>query len=132
VDARAGAQYFSNGPWLLDSYISAAQFVKSTNCVSVGLLTGENDVEYPFWVLLRDCGGRDLRIEHVGVEAAWRGTDYPLGPFRPGVIIRTDGEFGHELAIGNDVYVQRWSDNELSVLVRETDPDSAAARRGNP
>jgi hypothetical protein len=119
------SMYFSNGPWLLDSYTNAARFVKSTNCTAIGLLMGENDLEYPFWVLLHAGDTRAVRIEHVGVEAAWGSTNYPLGPFRPGVIIRSDGKFGRELVVGRDVYVQRWSDSELSVLVKEADPDSA-------
>ena len=97
------AQYFSNAPWLFDSYVDAVRFVKSTDCTSVGLLTGENDLEYPLWVLLQADDGRVLRIEHVGVEVTWEIACYRLGQFQPDVIIRTDGEFGRVVTIGRDV-----------------------------
>jgi hypothetical protein len=122
------AQYFSNRRDLLDSYVNAAGVVKSTDCTSVGLYMGENDYEYPLWVLLRAGDSRTLRIEHVDVDAAWGGTAYPLGQFQPDVIIRTDSEFGRELTVGRDVYIQQWSAGPLSVLVKETGANSGANR----
>jgi hypothetical protein len=89
---------------------------------------GENDYEYPLWVLLRAGDSRTLRIEHVDVDAAWGGTAYPLGQFQPDVIIRTDSEFGRELTVGRDVYIQQWSAGPLSVLVKETGANSGANR----
>jgi 4-amino-4-deoxy-L-arabinose transferase-like glycosyltransferase len=55
--------YFRNRPNLKDPYIGATSFVRSQNCLDVGLLLG--DWEYPLWVLLRE--ETPVHIRHVAV-----------------------------------------------------------------
>ncbi len=58
--------YFMARPQLYAPYVRAADLLTKGDCRDVGLFSGENGWEYPFWVLLRQRDER-FRIFHVSV-----------------------------------------------------------------
>jgi hypothetical protein len=64
------AQRFRNHPKLQPVYEAAVGVVGDMRCPRVGLVLGWDDLEYPFWPLLRARLGPELRMEHVLVRNA--------------------------------------------------------------
>lgn len=58
-------QYFINRTDLPDRYRRVVACLKSARCDRIGLLAGENDWEYPLWVMLGGPGA--VRIQHLEV-----------------------------------------------------------------
>jgi hypothetical protein len=85
--ANRTAQYFASIPGSGDAYQSLTDEVFNRRLSKVGLELGYDDVEYPFWVLLRQQNPR-IRIEHVGVTNASAVSS--LDTFHPDVIFTTD------------------------------------------
>jgi hypothetical protein len=56
--------YFRNRPELAAQYQAAAARIESTSCRDVGLVFGDDDWEYPFWVLLNTQGTGSVRLSH--------------------------------------------------------------------
>ena len=59
--------YFATRPDLLRPYTSITQQLDQMNVHSIGLVTRDNDFEYPLWVLLSEHYKPLPRIEHVDV-----------------------------------------------------------------
>ena len=81
-------QYFRKKTAIEESYKMAAAQVQALNCRQVRIILGENDWEYPLWVLLK--GNQPFyegRIEHVNVSNESARLMYPLGAFKPCVVI---------------------------------------------
>lgn len=60
-------QYFFYRKFMALPYILASQYALGPGNLRVGLLLGEDDWEYPLWVLLKNQR-KDLRIYHVSVD----------------------------------------------------------------
>lgn len=65
--------YFSDlGQWNnRDSYLQAVDLTARSGCLNVGIDIGENQIEYPYQVLLREKNP-GVRFAHVGVKGAPR------------------------------------------------------------
>jgi len=104
-------QYFRNWPALKDPYMEAVRLIKSKGYSDVGIILGEDDWEYPFFVLLQKNNTRVFRIEHVNVNniSATKYSIYPFNDFNPCAIISLKS--GHENKIVNKdtIYVKEWS-----------------------
>ncbi|MGZ5001492.1 MAG: hypothetical protein ACXV7F_14470, partial [Methylomonas sp.] len=61
-------QYFRNRPSLTSSYAEAASLISNEHCRQIGLYLDFDDWEYPFWAMLQQDLGKDVRIEAVNVE----------------------------------------------------------------
>jgi hypothetical protein len=72
--------YFLNRKELAEPYRAAAGAVDAVGCRNVGLVTGMDDWEYPFWALLKDSSNQELRLSQFGMlghlEKASGSTDY--------------------------------------------------------
>jgi len=95
------AQYFYKRPDLALPYAETAGYLKSIGCRQIGLLTGEDNWEYPWWTLLADKG---LRIEHIGVTNQSKFLKYPLGDFQPCAIISYEAGKSPLIMPGGTVY----------------------------
>jgi hypothetical protein len=80
-------QYFANRSSIKESYLAAADFVNMNKCKNIGLLLGENDWEYPLWVLVRKMGDPIPRIEHIQVNN--RSGKMPLVDFTPCILLHS-------------------------------------------
>lgn len=68
-EADRKQMYFANSKDLYPDYLASTQFLLDKNVDSVGLYLGNNDWEYPFWVLLGSLEiERGPILQHVGVE----------------------------------------------------------------
>ena len=85
--ASGNDMLFAGRPDLQLPYRSAAVDAALHADSQIGLVTDDNDLEYPLWRLLRQQGIRNLRIEHVNIRDSLGARAYPLGPFDPTVII---------------------------------------------
>jgi len=81
-------QYFRNRPDLKESYSKTARLIQGMRCKDIGLHMGEDDWEYPLWVLMQETSGHAFRIEHVDV--ANESSKIPLRNFEPCAVIRID------------------------------------------
>jgi hypothetical protein len=117
---------------LRDDYMGAAEFVGRLGCADVGLVIGDIDLEYPWWVLLHEAVGQPPRIEHVNVKnvSAVTETRKPFVDFAPCAVIVMDADrISWVLAeqanytqawIGDKgrAYRQGWSSGTVRVFVR--------------
>lgn len=109
-------QYFRNWPGLKDPYMEAVQFIKSKGCSDVGIILGEDDWEYPFFVLLQKDNTRVFRIEHVNVSniSAIKYNIYPFNDFNPCAIISFKSRQKDRIVNKDTVYVKAWSSTPVA------------------
>lgn len=60
--------YFSEREELKHAYTELTNLIIKDKCQSVGLNIGENDWEYPIWVLLESKGLESFKIKHINVQ----------------------------------------------------------------
>ena len=114
-----------------DHYFAAARFVETLRCSNVGLLIGDYDLEYPFWVLLPKTNGQRLRIEHVNVTniSAVKSAVNPFAGFSPCAVILVDADRTSFVAVKGNytqawassqelVYMQVWSSGPVRVFIK--------------
>ena len=117
IVTRRIVQYFMQRPELKDPYNGVANFLNSqTTCEDIGLMSGGDSWEYPFWVLLEKNGVRTIRIEHVNVTNP-SGT-IPIR-FNPCAIISTLPIKGGEIATEESLFYRELSAGPISVFLRE-------------
>ena len=81
-------QYFRNRKALKKSYYDSAALVAAARCDAIGLqLKGNDDWEYPFWMIMKGMTDQQLRIEHIGVSNA--SERLATGDFSPCAVINT-------------------------------------------
>jgi hypothetical protein len=83
-------QYFVNRPNTKESYLSAADFINIQKCRNIAFTMGEEDWEYPLWVLVRKMGDPIPRIEHV--QVANRSGKIPLVNFAPCILLQSGSD----------------------------------------
>jgi len=115
-------QYFIHRPFRREQYEGMARVVKASGCREVGILSGEDDWEYPLWVLLDAVDGRHpaVRMEHVNVQnaSAAKGRVRRYRRFSPCVIVALDGRHSTDVALKGAVYERQWSLGRVSVFTR--------------
>ncbi|WP_337286853.1 glycosyltransferase family 39 protein [Candidatus Methylomirabilis sp.] len=67
LSSKRDSQYFRNRPELALSYDRVAALVKESQCTHVGLMIGDDDWEYPLWVMTGASEGRIL-LKHIAVD----------------------------------------------------------------
>jgi len=100
-------QYFSEQPYLMFPYTTIIQGVQTLNCRDVGLIEGENNLEYPWWVLLHQAYGSRFRLEDVQVNNASAHLANPLGAFDPCMLI-ADNDPRTLIVLPQGVYARVW------------------------
>ena len=73
------------------NFALAADRLKDLGCRDIGLVTGEDDWEYPLWPLLQQRGMKNIRIEHIDISGPTSGLKYPLGDFHPCAEVQIQG-----------------------------------------
>jgi hypothetical protein len=103
-----------------EQYSRASHFVETLRCSDVGLLIGEYDLEYPFWVLLPKTNRQQLRIEHIDVtnSSAVKSAVNPFAGFSPCAVIVVDaGRSPSWLAEKGD-YTQAWAESQARLYMQ--------------
>ena len=112
--------YFQNKNYLYADYNSAMNFLRENANGEVGLLIGEDDWEYPFWVFagLQSKMERTLTFKHVGVSDISKTLNYDIS--LPIYVIATKSLETWEQA---SKYTYIFTSKEVSIL-RKTEPQS--------
>ena len=122
-------QYFINRPQIQEPYTKAVNQILSSQCTNVGLSLGTGATvgneywEYPLWVLFQQSK-QPIRLEHIPPEnvSAIKGQKPPYSNFTPCAILavrnRQDKPI-NELVVNNNIYVKKWSESLVSVLLPE-------------
>jgi Dolichyl-phosphate-mannose-protein mannosyltransferase len=117
-----GEQYFIHRPFRREQYETAARLVRTSGCREIGIVSGEDDWEYPLWVLLDAVDGRRpaVRMEHVEVRnpSAARGRVRRYRRFSPCLIVALDGRTSQEIEVKGAVYGRQWLLGRISVFTR--------------
>jgi 4-amino-4-deoxy-L-arabinose transferase-like glycosyltransferase len=111
-------QYFANRPYLYDPYQKAASYIKEVNAGKLGLSCGEDDWEYPFWVLL-DINKTGRRLVHTQVTNASKDL---RGPEQGNVelIIDLNNTTGNALSHQNEIYIRTRKHHPVNIFRRRT------------
>jgi hypothetical protein len=110
-------QYFANLPWQYEPYAGAAREAAAGGCASVGLILGEDDWEYPLWVLLHGISPA-IRIEHVNVRNASAGSaaaDPGYASFRPCALIVISENPPPTISVSGTAYFPEWQSRTVNV-----------------
>jgi hypothetical protein len=92
-------------------------------CSDIGIISNNDDWEYPFLVLLQQSGLQRLRIEHVNVKnaSAVMSSLSPFNEFDPCVILSvsslTEKEEG--FVYHGTLYTKGWYSAPVQVFVRQ-------------
>ena len=117
-------QYFRDRPSLADPYIESAQLLSNSHCSDIGLVLGQDDLEYPLWVLLREKASEIVRLEHVGVSNISQRKYDGNYPSKSSVcaIFAVNADPPGALSIGDIVYLRKWSSDSVSLYIRTSSP----------
>jgi hypothetical protein len=78
---------FTERPNLLPQYEAVTRYALMNNHHDIGFVTNGDDWEYPFWRLFQHAGIEPLRIEHLHFDPSLGQLAYPLGVFKPSMIV---------------------------------------------
>jgi 4-amino-4-deoxy-L-arabinose transferase-like glycosyltransferase len=119
-------QYFSNRPYLKETYTGAVEFLNSEKCSNIGLSMGNDPWEYPLWVIWQQNKQERIQIQHINVNniSALREKEYPYKEFIPCGIIsmetkRSKQEKRQEISFKNKIYVRVWDSPDLGVFTKK-------------
>ncbi|VAX35701.1 FIG00556318: hypothetical protein [hydrothermal vent metagenome] len=115
-------QYFAKRPSLKDPYVQASKYIKSISPNSIGLFLGQDSWEYPLWVLLKNSDKKDFRIEHINVnnDSFKEHNPYPLGEFRPEVIVYIDSDRKNKIMYKDFSFVKTRTFGSINIFVKDT------------
>jgi hypothetical protein len=108
---------FASRPGLLPQYEEVARYALANGDHDIGLLTGGDDWEYPLWRVLERARIEPLRIEHIYSASSSGQSTYPLGPFKPTLIIATVPERPPVLPISGFKWMRKVEFPDLSIYV---------------
>jgi hypothetical protein len=122
--------YFTNRPHITSSYLGAINFLKNQNCTNIGLSLGGEavpshvDWEYPFWPLLKEAKGRDIRFQHIlhpDNSSSRFLQESPYKNFSACAIIATRSQeqpLAEKMVINGITYTSKWANRPVSVLMK--------------
>ncbi len=109
-------QYFAVEPPLDKPYTEAAGVL--ARFPNVGLLLGQDNLEYPLWVLLRRAEPGSFHLEHVNVTNI-SNREYRGKPEVDAIFAVYAGPPPRSVTVGNIAYSIKWSREPVSVYIRE-------------
>ncbi len=111
-NAGREALYFITEGDRYPGYKKAANAVNSTGCKNIGLSLGENDWEYPWWILLQ-TGPVRKKMEHVAVDNLSNKLSRP--GFNPCVILKKEPVERNTLEYNGKLYENIFFQDGFSV-----------------
>jgi Dolichyl-phosphate-mannose-protein mannosyltransferase len=102
-----------------EHYLRLVHPVETLRCSEMGLLIGQNDLEYPFWLLLQKTSIQRLRIQHVYVTniSADKSAVSPSANFSPCAVILVDAD-RTSLVAEKGNYTQAWASSQKLVYTQ--------------
>jgi hypothetical protein len=116
--------YFSKRPTLADTYFKSAQIISDNHCSNVGLVMGEDDWEYPLWVLLQERIGKAVNFEHVDITNISKKVYSGTNPLVENIcsVFSVNADPPETLMIGSIKYLRDWSSGPYNVYIRVLSP----------
>ena len=118
-------QYFKDRNDLLEPYMQAINFLKTRECLNIGLYTKDQDIlEYPIWLLLQDRESEKVRIKHVNVDNTSKAQSGKHEPenFIPCAIFVFNidpDDRPDEMLTNKEVYHRRFSTGPVDILLKQ-------------
>jgi len=119
-------QYFSNRPYLKDTYIQAVEFLNAKQCSNIGLLLGNDPWEYPFWVLGQQIHQNPLQFQHINVNniSAKKSAEYPYQNFEPCGIITMETKKSQQgkrqnILFKDKTYTRVWNSPDVGIFLKK-------------
>ncbi|QLE48898.1 hypothetical protein FD724_12750 [Nostoc sp. C057] len=118
-------QYFSNRPYLKNTYIGAVEFLNSKKCSTIGLSMGNDPWEYPFWVLWQQKNQEMVKIQHINVTniSAVLEKEDSYQDFEPCGIISMETKKSknnkyQEINFKGKTYLRAWDSPDLGIFIK--------------
>ncbi|NEU78365.1 glycosyltransferase family 39 protein [Nostoc sp. UIC 10630] len=118
-------QYFSNRPYLKNTYIGAVEFLNSKKCSTIGLSMGNDPWEYPFWVLWQQKNQEMVKIQHINVTniSAVLEKEDSYKDFEPCGIISMETKKSknnkyQEINFKGKTYLRAWDSPDLGIFIK--------------
>lgn len=118
-------QYFSNRPYLKNTYIQAVEFLNANKCSNVGLLLGNDPWEYPFWVLAQQ-NQDTVKFQHINVTniSAKKSLEQPFQSFAPCGILamqtkKSKLEKRENILFQDKNYTKVWDSADVGVFLKQ-------------
>ncbi|AOY79469.1 glycosyltransferase family 39 protein [Moorena producens JHB] len=119
-------QYFNSKSRIQSAYLGASDILKSNKCTDIGLYLGDNDWEYPLWILLQEQTDLPVRIKHINVKntSASKSEVSTNSEFIPCAIFSTKPEpdktnQAEEITYQNIIYPQAWSKDKVKIFLSQ-------------
>ncbi|NEP52405.1 MAG: hypothetical protein F6K65_27835 [Moorea sp. SIO3C2] len=119
-------QYFNSKSRIQSAYLGASDVLKSNKCTDIGLYLGDNDWEYPLWILLQEQTDSPVSIEHINVKniSASKSELSSNSQFIPCAIFSTKPEpdqtnQAEEITYQNRSYTQAWSKDNVKIFISQ-------------
>lgn len=111
--------YFRSSPKIFAPYLNCSSLIQQIDCEKVGLILGEDDWEYPFWILLDRPGKEMPRIEHVNVTNLSRVKYSTLSheSYRPCVVIFVGRVLPDKLSLYQSQYVLKETFAQVGIYI---------------
>lgn len=118
-------QYFSNRPYLKNTYIQAVEFLNANKCANVGLLLGNDPWEYPFWILAQQ-NEETIKFQHINVTniSAKKSVESPYQNFEPCGILamqtkKSKLEKQQNILVKDKTYTKAWDSADVGVFLKK-------------
>ncbi|MBD2440675.1 glycosyltransferase family 39 protein [Nostoc sp. FACHB-110] len=118
-------QYFSNRPYLKNTYIQAVEFLNANKCSNIGLLLGNDPWEYPFWVLAQH-NQNPVKFQHINVTnvSAKKSLEPPFQNFAPcGILVmqtkKSKLEKRENILFKDKSYTKAWDSADVGVFLKQ-------------
>ncbi|WP_424098949.1 glycosyltransferase family 39 protein [Moorena producens] len=119
-------QYFNSRSRIQSGYLGAIDVFKSSQCTDIGLYLGDNDWEYPLWILLQEQTDSPVRIKHINVKntSASKSELSSNSKFIPCAIFSTKPEpdktnQAEEITYQKRSYTQAWSKDKVKIFISQ-------------
>ncbi|NEN95491.1 MAG: hypothetical protein F6K50_08120 [Moorea sp. SIO3I7] len=120
-------QYFNSRSRIRLGYLGAIDVLKSNKCTDIGMYLGDNDWEYPLWILLQQQTDSPVIIEHINVKnasASKSELSTNNSKFIPCAIFSTKPEpdqtnQGEQITYQNRSYTQGWSKDKVKIFLSQ-------------
>ncbi|NES19260.1 MAG: hypothetical protein F6K41_10105 [Symploca sp. SIO3E6] len=126
IEQYFNSQTSKNKARVRDAYLGAIDFIESSKCSQIGLLLGNNDLEYPLWVVLQQGNEAEVEIQHVKVEnpSTVKSQIEPYSNFVPCALFTSQSSkyaksSQKKIVDAHGNYIQAWSKNKIKIFLKQ-------------
>ena len=118
LNTKRKDQYFFYQPGRRHPYMGTVNFLHFIGCSDIGLITGQDSWEYPFWVLLNEGVEQKARLKHVNVNnMTSKAVSCLFEDYTPCAIITFDEQEDKAIKVQEHMYTKAWGIDYLNVFL---------------